>query len=212
MSETEGVIKFDLQYQASAPEPGRVLDELLQWRDVFFRLGIIGKDPARYDGVAFGNISHRIGSGNQFIISGSQTGGLLHCAAEHYSIVDSCHVETNRVEARGPVAPSSESLTHGAIYALNERICCVVHGHAPLIWEKVSALNLPATPRDVPYGTPQMAHAITALYREQGQPRQALFAMLGHKDGVIAYGKGFAEIESMWNEINGRAGIPLDSP
>lgn len=201
MPESEGVIKFDLQYQASAPEPGHALNELLRWRDVFFRLGILGQDPARYDGLAFGNISHRSGPGNQFIISGSQTGGLSHCTPEHFSIVDSCDVETNRVEARGPVAPSSESLTHGAIYALNQGINCVVHGHAPWIWEKVHALGLPATQRDVPYGTPRMAHAIAALYREQGQPRQALFAMLGHEDGVIAFGDGFAAIESMFNEV-----------
>jgi hypothetical protein len=207
MTETEGVIKFDLQYQTSAPEPGHALDQVLQWRDVFFRLGIIGQDPARYDGLAFGNISHRIDSGNQFIISGSQTGGMLHCTSEHFSIVDSCDVETNRVEARGPVAPSSESLTHGAIYALNERICCVVHGHAPLIWEKVRVLDLSATPRDVPYGTPQMAHAIAALYREQGQPRQALFAMLGHEDGVIAYGEEFAAIEAMFIEVTQQAAL-----
>ena len=201
MTETEGVIKFDLQYQVSAAEPGHALDQVLQWRDVFFRLGIIGQDPGRYDGLAFGNISHRIGSGIQFIISGSQTGGLLHCTPEHFSIVDSCDVETNRVEAHGPVAPSSESLTHGAIYMLDERINCVVHGHAPSIWEKVSALGLPATPQDIPYGTPRMAHAITALYREQGQPRQALFAMLGHEDGVIAYGEEFAAIEAMFRDV-----------
>lgn len=207
MTETEGVIKFDLQYQASAAEPGPALDQVLQWRDVFFRLGIIGQDPARYNGLAFGNISHRIGSGNQFIISGSQTGGLLHCTSEHFSIVDSCDVETNRVEARGPVAPSSESLTHGAIYALNEHICCVVHGHAPSIWEKACAMGLPATPRDVPYGTPQMAHSIAALYCGYGQPRQALFAMLGHEDGVIAYGEGFAAIEAMFIEVARRAAL-----
>jgi len=205
MTGTEGVIKFDLQYQASVPEPGHALDELLRWRDVFFRLGIIGQDPARYDGLAFGNISHRSGPGNQFIISGTQTGGLLHCTPNHYSIVDSCDVATNRVVAHGPVAPSSESLTHGAIYALNERIHCVVHGHVPLTWKQAPALGLPMTPRDVPYGTPQMAHAIAELYREQGQPRQALFVMLGHEDGVIAYGEEFAAIETMFIEVARRA-------
>jgi len=205
MTESEGVIKFDLQYQASPPEPGHALDELLQWRDVFFRMGIIGQDPARYDGLAFGNISHRSGADNKFIISGSQTGGLLHCTPEHYSIVDSCNVATNRIVARGPVAPSSESLTHGAIYALNKRIRCVVHGHAPMIWEKARALGLPTTPRDVPYGTPRMAHAVAALYREQGQPRQALFGMLGHEDGVVAFGEGFAAIEKVITEVAHRA-------
>jgi hypothetical protein len=201
MTETEGVIKFDLHFHSSPVEPSRALDELLQWRDVFFRLGVIGQDPARYEGFAYGNISHRSGSGNQFIISGSQTGGLTSCLAEHYSIVDACDVETNHVEAHGPIAPSSESLTHGAIYALSERIQCVVHGHTPLIWKKAVALGIPATSPEVEYGTPQMAHAIERLYREHGRPDQALFAMLGHEDGIIAYGDGFAAIETMWKEI-----------
>ena len=85
MTETEGVIKFDLHFHSSPVEPSRALDELLQWRDVFFRLGVIGQDPARYEGFAYGNISHRSGSGNQFIISGSQTGGLTSCLAENQS-------------------------------------------------------------------------------------------------------------------------------
>lgn len=200
MAETEGVIKFDLHYQVSPAETSYALDELLQWRDVFFRMGVIGQDPARYAGYAFGNISYRLGSGNQFVISGSQTGGLTHCLAEHYSIVDACDVETNRVEAHGPIAPSSESLTHGAIYALSTDIRCVVHGHAPVLWDKAEALEIPATAREVEYGTPRMAHAIEQLYREHGRPRQALFAMLGHEDGIIAYGDGFAAIEAIWNE------------
>ena len=205
MADHEGVIKFDLHYLASPAEPGPALDELLQWRDVFFQLGVIGQDPARYEGYAFGNISYRLGSGNQFVISGSQTGGLSHCLAEHYSVVDACDVETNRVDAHGPIAPSSESLTHGAIYALSGDIQCVVHGHAPKLWSNAEVLDIPATASEVAYGTPQMAHAIETLYREHGRPRQALFAMLGHEDGIIAYGDGFAAIETMWNETTRRA-------
>ena len=201
MAGTEGVIKFDLHYQLSAPEASPALDELLQWRDVFFRLGVIGQDQVRYEGYAFGNISRRLGPGNRFVISGSQTGGLEHCLAEHYSIVDECDIETNRVEAHGPIAPSSESLTHGAIYALSEDIKCVVHGHAPLLWNKAEALKIPATAPDVEYGTPRMAHAIARLYHDHGRPQQALFAMLGHEDGIIAYGDNFAAIEAMWNEV-----------
>jgi len=205
MAGTEGVIKFDLQYRVSPVEPSGALDELLQWRNVFFQLGVIGQDPARYEGFAFGNISYRLGAGNQFVISGSQTGGLARCLAEHYAVVDACDVETNRVDAHGPIAPSSESLTHGAIYALSEHIQCVVHGHAPALWKQVQALGIPATSPEVEYGTPQMAHAIETLYRDHGKPRQALFAMLGHEDGIIAYGEEFAAIETMWNEVAQRA-------
>jgi len=207
MTDTEGVIKFDLRYRPSSVEPSNALDELLIWRDVFFRLGVIGQDPARYGGCAFGNISCRLGTANQFVISGSQTGRLEQCTAEHFSVVDVCDVENNRVDAHGPIAPSSESLTHGAIYSLDEHIRYVVHGHAPKLWCNIDSLGIAATDRNVEYGTPAMAREIKRLYLREGKPPRAMFAMLGHEDGIIAYGDGFAGIETIWKSVAQRAEV-----
>lgn len=205
MAGPEGVIKFDLQFRQSSLEKSAALDELLQWRDAFYRLGAIGRDAARYHGNAFGNLSCRLGAGDAFLVSGSRTGGYAHALPEHFTCVDSFDVEKNRVVAYGPVAPSSESLTHGAVYALNGGIHCVVHGHLPAIWNKVEALSIPTTPADVAYGTPDMAQAIARLYRQAGQPGQALFAMLGHEDGIIAYGPGFAPVEALMRDMAQKA-------
>ena len=197
MVQAEGVIKFDLRFQTSPLENSDALRALLQWRDVFYRLGAIGQDPNRYAGDAFGNISCRLGSSDAFIISGTQTGRYEKAQPEHFTCVDSCDIDKNRVTAHGPIKPSSESLTHAAIYALDPEIHCVVHGHLRPIWSRTTELKIPSTPADVPYGTPRMAQAIARLYKEHGNPQQAIFCMLGHEDGVIAYGLEFAAIEKL---------------
>jgi len=150
-----------------------------------------------YGGDAFGNISCRLGDSDSFLISGSQTGGLAHALPGHFTCVDEIDLTTNSVVAHGPVPPSSESLTHGAVYALNPQIRCVVHGHSPQLWNRTVELHLPATVPEIAYGTPAMARAIAQLYKENGHPRQAVFSMLGHEDGIVAFAPGFAQIEAL---------------
>ena len=197
MAEAEGVIKFNLRYRQAIVSPGPELGDLLAWRDRFYRLGIIGRDPQRYGGDAFGNISRRIDSNSSFLISGSQTGGYAHALPEHFTYVDEFDLDENSVVAHGPVRPSSESLTHGAIYALSPAIRCVVHGHSPQLWNRAARIGLPSTARDIAYGTPAMARAIATLYEQNGKPAKALFCMLGHEDGIIAFGEDFPAIEAL---------------
>ena len=87
------------------------------------------------------------------------------------------------------VKPSSESLTHGAVYALDATIACVLHVHSPDIWQARGALGLPCTAADVPYGTPAMAAAVAALYANTGLRCGRVFAMDGLEDGVVAFGE-----------------------
>jgi hypothetical protein len=196
-AEAEGIIKFELQFERTSLLPGPELEELCTWRDRFYGLGIIGQDPRRYNGDAFGNISQRVGHGNSFLISGSQTGGQERALPEHFTCVDDFDLSSNCVVAHGPVRPSSESLTHGAIYALSPEIRCVVHGHSPQLWSSSVEIGLPGTAREVAYGTPEMARAIALLYQESGAPDRALFSMLGHKDGIVAFARNFAAIEDL---------------
>ena len=63
----------------------------------------------------------------------------------------------------------------------------VLHAHAPVLWKQADALQLPVTPRDVGYGSPEMARCVTKLVRQSSQ-RPNLFITLGHQDGVFAYG------------------------
>jgi len=195
VAEAEGVIKFHLQFTQLDLPPGPELDELMLWRDRFHALGIVGQDPARYGGDAFGNISCRVGDSQSFLISGSQTGSYARARVEHFTCVDSFDLAKNSVVAHGPIRPSSESLTHGAIYALSPAIRCVVHGHSPQLWNNALQLGLPSTAPDIAYGTPAMARAIALLYRDNEKPQQAVFSMRGHEDGIIAYAGEFSIIE-----------------
>lgn len=191
MTASEGVVKFNLEFRRTGPIGDDSLGELIRWRDEFYRLGAIGRDPVRYEGYAFGNISCRVDDSPAFIISGTQTGKYQAATRDHFVRVDNCDLEANRVVASGPIKPSSESLAHGAMYALSPAIRCVAHGHLPSLWGAAPQLGIPGTPADVAYGTPAMARALADLYRDSGEPVSAIFAMMGHEDGIIAYGESF---------------------
>ena len=190
----EGVIKFDLQYTAAGPVPGETLSELNAWRRILWQLGLVGQDPARYGGCGFGNVSQRRppldapAGKRQFVISGTQTGGLEMLDAAHYAVIETYDPQTNRVTAKGPVKPSSESLTHGMIYDLDTDIHAILHVHSPHIWQQASALNIPVTDTSVTYGTPGMAQAAGRLFRETDVLHKGIFSMGGHEDGIVAFG------------------------
>ncbi len=185
----EGVTKFALRFARAAPLDFAGLRALNAWRTLLHRLGLIGRDPARYGGVGFGNVSQRLpGNAESFAISGTQTGELAVLAARHYARVDRCDIPGNSVEARGPIEPSSEALTHAMLYRLNADIHYVFHGHSPLIWRHARALGIAITSPDVAYGTPAMAAEIERLYRAGGLAARGIVAMGGHQDGVVAFG------------------------
>ena len=79
MTAPEGFIKFELEFSPAPPRPADELCKLNAWRGILYRLGLIGRDPARYGGAGYGNVSHRLamsGAEPCFIVSGSQTGAL----------------------------------------------------------------------------------------------------------------------------------------
>ena|GEM_PF-140939 len=180
----EGVVKYRLDYTAAPSLNPGIVAELNAWRTILYRLGLTGQDPRRYDGLAYGNVSIRRGL-TAFLISGTQTGGLPELSSEHYSLVTGFNPERNWVAAEGPIPPSSEALTHAAVYRSGGGIDCVLHVHSPEIWEKAEALAIPVTDRQVAYGTPEMAREVEYLVRTSRSP---VIAMGGHEDGIVAYG------------------------
>lgn len=193
MAEQEGVIKFQMRYtEGDAPTAAQIA-ELNAWRKLCYLTQLIGQDPARYDGYGFGNISQRCGAGtspNQrpFLISGTQTGFLDNLEPAHYAIVRACYPEKNQVIADGPVKPSSESMTHGTLYALDETILFVIHVHSPDLWRNAAALEIPLTAADVAYGTPEMGAEVGRLFRETDVRQRGIFGMAGHEDGIVTFG------------------------
>ena len=191
----EGICKFNLQFSTAAPVmPDTRLCELTAWRSILWKLGLIGQNPQRYGGHGFGNVSQRIAPAGTavhrraFLISGTQTGAQENLDATHYSHVLQYDTSTNRVTAEGPVEPSSESLTHGMIYDLDDRIRTILHVHSPEIWEHAKRLGIPVTDQQVAYGTPEMAREVERLFTEYDFRQEGILSMGGHKDGIVAFG------------------------
>ena len=195
MTIPEGVVQYNLTFFPADPLPAAMLGSLNAWRQILFRLGLIGQDPHRYGGLGFGNVSIRLESGNaaSFIISGTQTGGMDRLSPEHYSLVKSCDPATNSVVAEGIVRPSSESLTHGSLYRLDHTIGAVIHAHSPQIWSQADAIGLPQTNPSAAYGTPEMAEEVSRLFQNTPVSILKIFAMGGHEDGIVAFGRNMEQ-------------------
>ncbi|MEC4749614.1 class II aldolase/adducin family protein [Methylomicrobium sp. Wu6] len=186
MAEQEGVIKFRLDYQVAPARIEAGFAELNAWRSLLWRLGMIGQDGARYDGLGYGNLSLRLDAGS-FLITGTQTGHIPQLTAAHYACVLQARPDQNYLSAEGPLPPSSEALTHAAVYSANPTVCCVAHGHSPGVWRNAVALKLPCVEAGIAYGTPAMAQAVGALV--ESHPGQGVIVMLGHRDGLLTYGQ-----------------------
>jgi ribulose-5-phosphate 4-epimerase/fuculose-1-phosphate aldolase len=191
----EGVIKFDLRFTEQAPVSLEAFAELNRWRSLLWKQALIGQDSGRYGGYGFGNVSQRLPLSSDhdgqraFLVSGSQTGGLPELRDKHYAVVTAYDPTNNRIEARGPIRPSSESLTHGVVYDQSNDIRVVLHVHSPDIWQAAVRLGLPVTAATVAYGTPAMALEVDRLFRETDVREQGIFSMGGHEDGIAAFGK-----------------------
>jgi L-ribulose-5-phosphate 4-epimerase len=180
----EGVIKFNCQWTRSAPLEEIWIRDLNVWRNKLYHLGLIGVNEG---GIGFGNISIRFRK-NEFIISGSATGRLKELTAEHYALVTDYNVKNNSICSTGSVMASSESLTHAMIYEHASDVHAVIHVHQFKLWRKL--LNtLPATAENIEYGTPEMAKEIGRLFNEQKLSQHRIFAMAGHNDGIVCFGK-----------------------
>lgn len=181
---SEGVVRFEVQHRASAlaPELEGLVMELDVWRTKLAALGLIGQDPLRYGGAAWGNLSARLDD-DQFLVTGTQTGGLPRTDARHYAVVT--HADwaagRGRVESAGPTAPSSEAMTHAALYRALPRVRFVFHVHSPALFSRT---DLAETSPEVDYGTPAMAAAVSVLAANGHR----LVVMRGHLDGVLSFG------------------------
>ncbi|MGH8476402.1 MAG: class II aldolase/adducin family protein [Methylococcales bacterium] len=188
----EGVVKYELVFEHKSSLDAANLDTLIAWRTVLYRLRLIGQDPERYAGLGFGNISQKLetpvtsGAKCRFAISGTQTGTAERLTWSQFSIVSDFCIRRNQIVAEGTVKPSSEALTHAAVYQARPDIRFVMHVHSPEIWQASLELDIPAIDRTIAYGTPEMARAVQSLVLSRENPF-GIFSMLGHEDGIVAY-------------------------
>jgi hypothetical protein len=205
----EGAIRFayGLAPLAGAALPDDLFGEMRAWRRMCRRLGLIGRDPRRYGGLGFGNLSVRDpADSTRFVITASQTGGARDLRAGDLVRIVECNLARFWVEARGRKPPSSETLTHAMVYAADAAVQWVFHVHSPDIWNATARFGLPCTPAAVPYGTRAMADAVATLL-EAHAVRPLVFTTLGHEDGVFACGAdargtGLALVEQLVDALH----------
>ena len=56
----EGVIKYQLAFTPGPALAASLLAELIAWQRILHALGLLGRDPERYGGLAYGNLSIRL--------------------------------------------------------------------------------------------------------------------------------------------------------
>lgn len=190
MKDQEGVIQYNLDQKIR--EIPLEVTELSAWRTLLYKLELINQRSDKYNGLSYGNLSvrHPIYQ-EQFIISASQTGHLADTTQNDYTLVTEYNIQENRMHSIGLKPPSSEALTHAAIYQADPSIQAVVHVHSPLIWQYTHQLGLACTEKQMTYGSVAMANAVCKLTKTN--QNESIFCMLGHEDGVVVYGQTLAE-------------------
>ena len=179
----DGYIKYTSHRRPGIVTATPELIALNHARTRLFDLGLVGIDGS---GIGFGNVSVRADA-QQFVISASATGATRKLATEQYCLVESYSLERNEVWSMGELDASSESMSHGAMYASNQGIHCVMHIHSRILFDRRLQCGTAATQASIPYGTPAMAHAVAEFARRQSS-LPALLVMAGHDEGIIACG------------------------
>jgi ribulose-5-phosphate 4-epimerase/fuculose-1-phosphate aldolase len=178
-------IKFSCERVAAEITSFGGLAELNVHRRKLLDLSLIGVDP---NGVRFGNLSVRDRATENFYITGSATGGIHELTVANCAKVVAFDFERNRVRYEGSALPSSESLTHAAIYESDATAGAIIHCHNSELWGAL--LNeAPTTSKTAEYGTPEMANEIMRLVTRSDVQSRKIVVMAGHEGGILTFGK-----------------------
>jgi len=150
-------------------------------------VGLVGQDVTRYGGLGFGNLSKRMEDGT-ILITASQTGYLDTLTPEHYARIADFDPGQNLVWSKGMNPPSSETMSHLAVYGSIPAVQFVFHAHCPEIWNAKEDLDLPVTDPAVECGTVEMFFEVRRLLRIRENGQRGILAMGGHTDGLLAWG------------------------
>ena len=192
----EGVIKFSFTLlDGNPPEPG-IVNSLEKIRKELYARGFIGVDES---GLGYGNLSMLHPQSGNIVISGSQTGNLPELNPDKYAIITAYSFDSFHVTATGKSDPSSETLTHAAIYETLSDIRFIIHIHSKKLWDYMLQNDYPAS-HDVEYGSREMADEIKKMNQKNLFLKNSIFAMKGHEAGIISFGKtGDAALQLILN-------------
>jgi len=178
-------VKFSCERTATETTPFSGLVELNAYRRRLLPLGLIGMDS---NGIGFGNLSIRDGATDNFYITGSATGGIPELTLADCAKVVAYDFERNWLQYEGSTIPSSESLTHAAIYESDRKAGAVIHCHDSKLW--AALLNqAPTSSKTIDYGTPQLAYEIMQLFKQTDVRSRKILIMAGHAAGILTLGK-----------------------
>jgi ribulose-5-phosphate 4-epimerase/fuculose-1-phosphate aldolase len=182
-------VKFAFDRTSAYIAPFDTLAELNICRRKLLGLRLIGLDS---NGIGFGNLSVRDGATRNFYITGSATGGLPKLSLTDCVRVVDNDFKKNWLGYEGTAIPSSESLTHAAIYESDPSTFAVIHCHDSVLWAALLD-RVPTTSKAVAYGTPEMAYEIIRLFEVSDVRSKKIFLMGGHQAGIVAFGKNLED-------------------
>jgi L-ribulose-5-phosphate 4-epimerase len=182
-------VKFSCERVAREITSFGGLAELNAYRRKLLDLSLIGVDP---NGVGFGNLSVRDGVTDNFYITCSATGGIHELTLANCAKVVAFDFDRNQVRYEGSGLPSSESLTHAAIYESDASARAIIHCHNSELWGAL--LNeAPTALKAAEYGTPEMANEIMQLFTRSDVQSRKIVVMAGHEGGILTFGKDLEE-------------------
>lgn len=188
-------IKFKTHHIHKTLETNEQLRLLNRWITL---MGDLGLAPVHPEG-AYGNHSYRI-SADTFIITRTGMVPQDQLNPENY-----CRVRYNEqaglFEVEGSHHPSSECFMHNAIYASNQNINTILHGHCRPLNTHAQPLSLPITSREYPYGTIELAQAALARCTST----ESFFILKNH--GFVATGE---DIESTGKSVLKHYGLLIE--
>jgi ribulose-5-phosphate 4-epimerase/fuculose-1-phosphate aldolase len=182
-------IKFSCECAAAEITSFGGLAELNAYRRKLLDLGLIGVDS---HGIGFGNLSVRDGATDNFYITGSATGDIHELTLADCAKVVAWDFERNRLRYEGSAIPSSESLTHAALYESAAKAGALIHCHNSKLW--AALLNqAPTTAKAAEYGSPELAYEIMHLFTRSDVQSRKIVVMAGHEGGILTFGKDLEE-------------------
>ena len=170
--------RFRTSFLDRRPPTSEQAEELARWCRTF---SVAGFSPPGEE--AFGNLSVRQDVG--FLVTPTHRPFLELHADElvHVLVADSVRL---RVVARGQHEPTSETFLHHEIYRRRPDVGAVFHGHSDAILEAGARAGIVTTPREVPYGTLELAHLAA-----NAAQRADVFLLRSH--GFVTLGRTMEE-------------------
>ena len=182
-------VKFTYQRARADIAPFNAFAELNAYRRKLLEQHLMGVDS---NGVGFGNVSVRDGMSGNFYITGSATGGLPELTPTDCVRVVAYDFARNWLRYEGAAIPSSESLTHAAIYESDPSTSAVIHCHDSGLWATLLD-RAPTTSKSVAYGSPEMAYEIMRLFKGTDLRSRKILVMAGHEGGIATFGKNLED-------------------